>query len=95
MGMRVTCTPQRESIVRQKVETHVYPNTDAVKEEALRLLDERDRRLQWLRAAIAESDEQIARGEAIPYTDQLLDEIDREVDERFARGDLPSPDVCP
>jgi antitoxin ParD1/3/4 len=95
MAMSVTLTPQLESKVLQKVETGLYPNTDAVMEEALRLLDERDRRLQWLRASIAESDKQIARGEGIPYTDELLDEIDREVDERFARGDLPSPDVCP
>ncbi|HKG24010.1 MAG TPA: type II toxin-antitoxin system ParD family antitoxin [Thermomicrobiales bacterium] len=93
--MSVTLTPQLETLVRHKVETGLYPNADAVMQEALRLLDERDRRLQWLRDAIAKSDEQIARGEGIPYTPELLEEIDCEVDERFARGDLPSPDVCP
>jgi antitoxin ParD1/3/4 len=93
--MSVTLTPHLESLVRRKIETGLYPDAETVMEEALRLLDERDRRLQWLRAAVAESDEQIARGEGIPYTDELLNEIDREVDERFVRGDLPSPDVCP
>jgi antitoxin ParD1/3/4 len=62
--------------------------------EALRLLEERDR-LARLRAAIAVGDAQIARGEGIPYTPELLVELDREVDERVRRGDRPNPDVWP
>jgi antitoxin ParD1/3/4 len=92
--MTVTLTPQAEALIRQKVEAGPYRTADEVIEEALRLLDERDR-LTRLRAAIAVGDAQLARGEGIPYTPELLDEIDREVDERLRRGEQPSPDVRP
>jgi Arc/MetJ-type ribon-helix-helix transcriptional regulator len=62
--------------------------------EAVRLLDERDH-LQHLRALLAVGLEQADRGELIELTPELLDEIDREVDERLRRGDLPNPEVCP
>jgi antitoxin ParD1/3/4 len=92
--MTVTLPPQLEELVRKKVETGPYRSAAEVVEEALRLLDERDR-LARLRAAIAVGDEQLARGEGIPYTPELLDEIDREVDERLRRGETPNPDICP
>jgi putative addiction module CopG family antidote len=84
-----------EAKVRQMVESGRYRDSGEALREAVTLLDERDRRLDWLRAAIAKSDEQFKRGEGIPYTPELLEEIDREVDERIRRGERPSPDVCP
>jgi antitoxin ParD1/3/4 len=87
--MTVTLTPELEAMVRQKVDDGLYADVDAVVVEALHLLDRRDR-LQRLRAAIAEGEE----GEGIPYTPELLEEIDREADERFLRGEIPHPDVC-
>jgi antitoxin ParD1/3/4 len=92
--MTVTLTPQLEALVRQKVETGSYRTTDEVIEAALRLLDEQDR-LTRLRAAIAVGDAQLARGEGIPYTPELMDEIEREAEEAFLRGEMPSPDVIP
>jgi antitoxin ParD1/3/4 len=87
----VTLTPQVEALIRRKVDAGLYADADAVLREALRLLDEHDRRTQRLQAALLEGEQ----GEGIPYTPELLDEIDREVDERLRRGDQPSPDVCP
>ena len=52
-------------------------------------------RLAWLRAAIAEGDAQIDRDEVVPFSKELMDEIEREVEERFLRGERSSPDVCP
>jgi hypothetical protein len=34
-------------------------------------------------------------GEAIPWTPELMDEISREADEMYWRGEKPDPDVCP
>jgi antitoxin ParD1/3/4 len=93
--MTLEIAPDLETRIQGKVIAGLYADADAVLVEALRLLDERDRRLEWLRIAIAKSDEQIARGEGIPYTPELLEEIDREVDERFCRGEMPNSDVCP
>jgi len=88
--MTVTLTPQLEALVRQKVEAGFYRTADEVIAEALNLLDERDR-LRRPRATLAEGEQ----GEGIPYTPELLEEIDREVDERVRRGDTPRADVCP
>ncbi len=93
--MNVSLTPQLEALVRQKVETGLYNNASEVVREALRLLDERDQRQSWLRSKMATAEEQVKRGEVVEFTDELLDELDREVDERLRRGDTPSPDVCP
>jgi hypothetical protein len=57
-------------------------------------LGERERRRR-LRAKLRIGIDQLDRGEAIPFTPALLDEIDREVDERIRRGDKPNPDDCP
>jgi antitoxin ParD1/3/4 len=84
-----------ETSIQQMVESGLYSDADEALRAAVRLLDERERRLKWLRTAVAEGFEQIERGEGIPYTPELLEEIDREVDERARRGDTPSPDVCP
>ena len=51
--MRVQLTDDVETIIREKVESGLYPNADEVLREALRLLDEQDR-LRWLRVALAE-----------------------------------------
>lgn len=88
--MTVTLTPQLEALVRQKVDGGSYRTADEVIAEALSLLDERDRRRRLVAALDAG-----AQGEGIPFTTELLDEIDREVDERVRRGDTPSPDVRP
>jgi hypothetical protein len=34
-------------------------------------------------------------GEAIPWTPELMDEISREADEMYWRGEKPDPYVCP
>jgi antitoxin ParD1/3/4 len=94
--MNVSLTPDLEELIRKKVESGYYSDSSAVVCEALRLLEERDRdKLDRLRAAIAIGLEEIERGEAIPFTPELMAEIDLEVDERVRRGDVPNPDVCP
>lgn len=92
--MSVTLSPHTEDLIRQKIESGPYRDVDELIADALRALDERDR-LARLRAAIASSDAQIARGEGIPYTDDLMDEIEREAEEALLRGELPDPDVTP
>lgn len=88
--MSVQLPPKLEAIITRKVEAGLYRDTDEALSEAIRLLDERDRRARLL-AALAEGE----KGEGIPYTPELLAEINREVDLRFDRGATPNPDVCP
>ena len=50
--MNVSLTPQLENFVRQKVESGLYGSASEVVREALRLLGERDRRMDALRQDI-------------------------------------------
>lgn len=92
--MRVDLGPDLAALVRQKVDAGQYPDIDAVMREALRLLDEHDR-LRWLRAALAEADAQIERGEFVEWTPDLMEQLTHEADEMIRQGVQPHPDVCP
>ena len=92
--MNVNLTPRLEAMVRQKVDSGLYNNASEVVREALRLLEERER-VQHLRSLLAVGLEQEQRGELFDLTPELIDGIDRRAEERFDRGELPNPDVCP
>jgi antitoxin ParD1/3/4 len=86
MAMNVSLAPHLESMVRHKVESGHYNTASEVVREALRLLEEHDRRLEWLRTEIAIGDEQIARGELIDFTPERLKQIKREARENAGSG---------
>jgi antitoxin ParD1/3/4 len=93
--MSIELTPQTEALIRQKVASGRYASADEAIATAVRLLDEHDRRMDWLRSKMASAAEQVKHGDVVELTDAFLAELDREVDERLRRGDTPSPDVCP
>jgi antitoxin ParD1/3/4 len=95
LPMNVSLTPHLEDFIRQKVETGRYNNASEVVREALRLLDDQDRQLAWFRTKMADAEAQVRSGQVHEDTDEFWEELDREVDERLARGDQPNPDVCP
>jgi Arc/MetJ-type ribon-helix-helix transcriptional regulator len=80
--------------ILQKVETGAYASADAVLEEALGLLDERDQ-LRSLRESLVRANEQIERGEFVEWTPDLLEQWDREADELMRQGRQPKADVRP
>lgn len=93
--MPMTVPQDLEERIRQKVESGQYDDPSAVIRAAIRLLDNRDKQLQELRASIAESLAAIERGEGREWTPELMDEIEREADEMIRLGLPPHPDVCP
>ena len=88
--MSMQLTDDVETIIREKVESGLYPNADEVLREALRLLDEHDR-LRWLRAALAEGE----KGEGEEYTPELMERINQSAIRRWKVGEKPDPDVLP
>ena len=86
--MQIQLTPQIESIVKALLEA------DEVIAEAVLLLED-ERTLRDLRAALAEADEEIARGEFEEWTPELRAEISAEARQMLAEGRQPNPDVCP
>lgn len=90
--MSVSLSPQAEAKIRQRVEADTYRNADEVIDEALSLLDERDRRLDALRTKLQIG---LDSGETIEYSSELMNQIEREAEEAYLRGEKPSPDVTP
>lgn len=94
--MSVTLTPQLEAMIRQKVESGRYHDATEVIREALDALEARDReRFQRLRAKVAEGFASIERGEVTAWTPALMDELEREAEDLYERGEQPDPDACP
>ncbi|MGH2530690.1 MAG: type II toxin-antitoxin system ParD family antitoxin [Thermomicrobiales bacterium] len=84
--MQVELDPQVAGLIRQQIESGQYHDASEVVREAMRLMVERDRRLQQLRAEVAIGLEQIERGELIDFTPELLDELSREAEENARNG---------
>jgi putative addiction module CopG family antidote len=84
--MAIQLSSEQEVTINQILATGEYEGVDAVISAALRLLEERDRRLRWLRAEIQKGIDQADRGEVIEYTPQLFDQIEREVEENIRQG---------
>jgi antitoxin ParD1/3/4 len=84
--MQVDLDPRVAGLIRQQVESGQYHNASEVVGEAMRLMLERDRRLQQLRAEVAIGVEQFERGEVVDFTLELLDELSREAEENARKG---------
>ena len=83
--MTVILPPQLEAMIEEKVTSGRYADASEVVEEALRLLDERDR-FEQLRAELEIGLEQIERGEIVPYTPDFMERLKREAAEHVRLG---------
>jgi antitoxin ParD1/3/4 len=93
--MAIQLPPDVEERIRQKVQRGDFPDAGEVVREAMRLLDEQERQLAHLRAALQIGLDQLDRGEGVPFTPELVASMRRNAEERFRRGERPSPDVTP
>jgi antitoxin ParD1/3/4 len=84
-----------EARIRQKVEGGDYPDAGEVVREAMRLLDAQERQLEELRAKLRSGLDQLDRGEGVPLTSELVEQMRRDAEDRFHRGERPNPDVVP
>ena len=86
--MNVSLTPKLEKMVQRKVKTGMYQTASEVVREGLRLLDQRDRQLEALRADIRVGLDAGERGEYETYdeasTPRLIEEVNRRGRERLA-----------
>lgn len=86
--MNVSLTPELEKLVDRKVSSGMYQTASEVVREGLRLLAERDRRLESLRRDIREGFEAVDRGEYTAYTaatiHKLADRVKSRGRERLA-----------
>jgi antitoxin ParD1/3/4 len=93
--MSVRLDDKTEAIISEKVASGQFRNASETIAEAVRQMDERDRRLEELRAALAVAEAQVERGEYVEWTPQRANEIFAEAKKRAAAGKKPKPDVTP
>ena len=92
--MNVTLSPKHEALIRKKVESGQFEDANEFFEAALRLWEEHERFLR-LKAALASADGQYRRGEAVPLTPELIENIKRRAKQMEMDGEEPDPDVWP
>ena len=86
--MNVSLTPQLEKMIRDKVESGRYNNASEVVREGLRLIEERDRKLDWLRAEIAKGDAEHDAGMSFKVDDDYFNRVNREVKAELEQENL-------
>lgn len=92
--MSITLTPRTEALIQEKLESGRYASADEVIEEAVKLLEARER-FERLRASLIEAEEQIRQGKILELTPELRQRI-RDGDIATAHtGIPPDSDVCP
>ena len=84
--MVVDLDPKTRALIQERVATGRFSDESEVVREAIRLLDQRERRLAELRAELAIGMAQIERGDLIDFTPDLMDELCRESEENARRG---------
>ncbi len=90
--MNISLTPELERLVDDKVKTGMYQTASEVIREGLRLLRERDQRVEALRRDVRAGFEAVERGEFSEYDasniKELADRIEMRGRKRLAKGDL-------
>jgi antitoxin ParD1/3/4 len=92
--MSITLSPEAEARIHELVAEFDYDGPEAVVDEALRVLEERDKYAR-LKAAIAVGLEQIERGQVIPWTPDFMDRLKREAEEHVRLGKPFADEVIP
>lgn len=86
--------PEQERVVREGIAGGRYEDEEQVLTEALTLLEARDR-LEQLRASLRIGWEQIERGETVPYSTELMEQLKREAHEDVLAATAIPDDVKP
>jgi putative addiction module CopG family antidote len=77
------------------VESGRFRDPEAVLREAVRLLEEIERKRDELLAQLQIGIDQADRGELVEWTPELRDKLVQSALRRAKLGEKPSPDVCP
>lgn len=92
--MTITLSPRAEAMIRERLQSGRYASADQVIEEAVTLLEARER-FERLRASLIEADEQTRAGKILEWTPELRQRIREEAMATAHKGIPPDPDVCP
>ena len=95
MTMHVNLSPEMEGFIRNKVASGFYGNATEVIRDAIRRMQAEEGRVTAWQAAIKVGDEQLDRGEGVPYNADALSDITQSAIGAMRSGKATDPDVLP
>jgi antitoxin ParD1/3/4 len=93
INMNINFSQMDDSYIKAKVENGYYSNATEMVRDAIRRMREGDDHHGRLLAALEAGERDIAEGRTVPYTPDLLKQIEREARTHAANNQPPSPDV--
>jgi antitoxin ParD1/3/4 len=94
--MHVRFSDVDENYIKGKVESGFYTSENEVVRDAVRRMREEEERIARFQAAVRIGDEQIERGETVPYSEELMEQIGQRAVQRAKQGiKIDNPDVLP
>lgn len=95
MTMHIKLSPEMEHFIKAKVASGFYGNATEVIRDAIRRMQADEAKVEAWRAAVAKGEAELDRGEGIPYTPDLMNDIARRAARAEALGEPIDPDVLP
>ncbi|HZV33703.1 MAG TPA: type II toxin-antitoxin system ParD family antitoxin [Verrucomicrobiae bacterium] len=93
--MNINFPPVDEGYIKAKVEGGYYSNATEMVRDAIRRMREQDDQHARLLAALEIGERDITAGRTVPYTPDLLKQIEREARKHTANKRQAHPDVIP
>jgi antitoxin ParD1/3/4 len=94
--MHVRLSEVDENYIKGKVESGFYTSENDVVRDAVRRMREEEERIARFQAAVRIGDEQIERGDTVPYSKELMEHISQRAVQRAKQGKpIDNPDVLP
>ncbi len=95
-AMNINFANQDESFIKSKVTQGYYSNaTELVRDAVRKMREEEERRARFL-AAVKIGEEQLKKGKTVPFSDELMDEIEETaVNNAAQRKPINNPDALP
>ena len=94
--MHVRFSDVDEHYIKGKVKSGFYTSENEVVRDAVRRMREEEERITRFQATVRIGDEQIERGETVPYSKELIEQIGQRAVQRAKQGKkIDNPDVLP
>jgi len=82
-----------EKYIKEKVNAGFYSSETELVKDAVRRMREKEGQFERFQTAVRLGDEQIAKGDTVPYSKNLIDTATKRAIKRAKNGEKPNPDV--
>ena len=95
MTMHINLSPEMETFIKGQVAGGFYGNATEVVRDAIRRMQAEEARVAAWKSAIKKGDDELDRGESVPYSAAALDDITKSAKAAMKSGQALDPDVLP